>query len=179
MTITQTELLPPPPVARSRKPVMKASEILTALRRHHGILRDWPMGVGPWALLEEFPIGVAFKCESRIDALAVRTGGDMERIAYEVKVSRSDLLKELKFPGKRFHAERVCNRWVLATPPGLVRPGELPEGAGLVEIHTQGVRWIEQGTKTAAESPAYFVASLARRASRAEEQLRRSSLVAL
>ena len=89
-----------------------------------------------------------------------------ERIAYEVKVSRSDLMRELANPYKRSHAEKVCHRWVLATPPGLVRMGELPDGAGLVEIHPQGVRWVEQGVRKDCESPDFFVASLARRASR-------------
>jgi hypothetical protein len=119
---------------------VKSIDILDALRKHHGVIRKWPQGTEPWAFLEEFTIGTAFRCSRRIDALAIRTGADLERIAYEVKVSRSDLVLELKNPWKRHFAEEVANRWVLATPPGLVRKGELPEGAGLVELHPRGIR---------------------------------------
>lgn len=152
---------------------MKSSEILLALRRHHGIMRNHPMNAEPWAFLEEFTIGTAFTCASRIDALAIQTGRPHTRIAYEVKVSRSDLVAELKNPYKRRSAELVTNRWVLATPPGLVRGlEELPENAGLVEIWPKGVRWIAKGVTHECKSPDYFVASLARRASRAEERIR-------
>lgn len=156
---------------------LTSKEILLALKRHHGLFRSWPMNAEPWAFIEELQIGTAWQCLSRIDALAVKTGRSThklpngqivtnERIAYEVKVSRSDLIRELKNPWKRQAALSVAHRWVLATPPGLVRDGELPEGAGLVEVHPRGVRWIAQGELTACESPEYFVASIARRATR-------------
>lgn len=157
---------------------MTSAEILLALRRHHGIIRDHPMNAEPWAFLEEFTIGTAFRCASRIDALVIQTGRPHTRIAYEVKVSRSDLVSELKNPYKRRNAELITNRWVLATPPGLVRGlEELPDNAGLVEIWPQGVKWLAEGITRECESPDYFVASLARRASRAEEKIRQSKSV--
>lgn len=157
---------------------MKSPDIIAALRRHHGVGAQHAMGAEPWAFLVEFKIGAAFQCDSRIDALAVRMGRPsgrppFERIAYEVKVSRSDLLRELASPAKRHHAESIAHRWVLATPVGLVRPGELPEGAGLVEVTERGVRWRETGTVTTPTAPDHFIAALARRGSRAEEALRR------
>jgi hypothetical protein len=150
---------------------MTSAEIIEALRRHHGLMRTWPMGTEPWAVIKEFKVGTGLRVESRIDALAVKMGYPHERIAYEVKVSRSDLLKELRNPAKRHHAETVANRWVLATPPGLMKISELPLGAGLVEIHNRGVRWVVHGIKHDCDAPPYFVASLARRASRAESKL--------
>lgn len=63
-----------------------------------------------------------------------RHGPGFQRVAYEVKVSRSDLLAELRRPQKRSLALELSNRFYFATPPGLVRPGELPEECGLVEV---------------------------------------------
>jgi hypothetical protein len=52
----------------------------------------------------------------------------------EVKVSRSDLLKELRDPAKSAEIQRYCDYWWLATPAGLAKIAELPETWGLVEV---------------------------------------------
>lgn len=176
--MTET-LTPSQPPHSHRQSGLTSREILDALRKHHGLCRKYYNGAEPWAFVEEFMVATAFQNLSRIDALAVKLGRGTvesdtgrlitnERIAYEIKVSRSDLLRELASPYKRSHAENVCHRWVLATPPGLVRAGELPYGAGLVEIHPRGVKWVEQGIRKDCESPDSFIASLARRATRNE-----------
>src|SRR5262245_2299599 len=45
----------------------------------------------------------------------------------EVKVSRSDWLRELKDPTKAAEIQKYCNYWWLASPEGVCEPGELPE----------------------------------------------------
>jgi len=62
---------------------------------------------------------------------------------FEIKVSRSDLLSELKNPAKAESIARYCRYWWLVTPPGLVKDGELPDGWGLYEVHPNGVRTIK------------------------------------
>lgn len=53
----------------------------------------------------------------------------------EVKVSRSDWLHELKQPSKAAPFLAWCTYWWLAVPDArMVRPGELPEGWGLMAI---------------------------------------------
>lgn len=52
---------------------------------------------------------------------------------FEVKVSRSDWLRELRDPAKHAAVARYCQRWSLVIPSaGMVKPGELPDGWGLI-----------------------------------------------
>lgn len=85
---------------------------------------------------------------------------------FEIKVSRSDLLSELKNPEKAESVARYCRYWWLATPPGLVRDGELPEGWGLYEAHPNGLRCIKQAPVNEHCVPVTmaFLAALLRRA---------------
>ena len=52
---------------------------------------------------------------------------------HEVKVSRSDWLTELRDPTKSERIKRFCDYWWLVVPDAsIVKPGELPEGWGLM-----------------------------------------------
>lgn len=55
-------------------------------------------------------------------------------VGHEIKVSRADWLRELKDPSKADAFRRYCERWWLVAPDGVVRPGELPEGWGLLVV---------------------------------------------
>ena len=90
-----------------------------------------------------------------------------KRIAYEVKVSRADFLSEIRHPEKRAFALSVSNEYYFVTPPGLVRPSEIPEEAGLVEVSSSGVRVKRKAPFRVTERPPwYFVAALVRAATR-------------
>lgn len=73
--------------------------------------------------------GDAFGFTRRIDALMFMGGS---RTAIEVKVSRSDFRRDTE--QKRSPWQRIVNRFVYATPPGLILPSELPSGCGLWEV---------------------------------------------
>lgn len=51
---------------------------------------------------------------------------------HEVKVQRSDWLRELRDPSKADAWRRYCDRWWLVTPHGVAKPEELPAGWGLI-----------------------------------------------
>lgn len=70
----------------------------------------------------------------RIDGLLLDGGGT--RTAVEVKVSRADFARESD--AKRDPWRRITNRFVYATPVGLLNPPEIPEGCGLWEIADDG-----------------------------------------
>jgi hypothetical protein len=80
----------------------------------------------------------------RIDVLAVNCWGGYGRLwqvhAVEVKVTRADWLRELD----NFHKARqwaaVADAFLVATPAGLVRREELPEGWGLLETNGRTLR---------------------------------------
>lgn len=59
---------------------------------------------------------------------------------FEVKISRSDWLRELKDPAKCEAVRRYCTRWWLVVPdPRIVRAGELPAGWGLMAATANGM----------------------------------------
>lgn len=90
-----------------------------------------------WLFLRELRVGTGRRNNDsqRMDAFALNslphTG--MKRICYEVKISRSDFLCELKHPLKRRIGMRYSNEFYFVTPPGLVDVREIPEACGLIE----------------------------------------------
>ncbi len=84
---------------------------------------------------------------------------------FEIKVSRSDWLSEMRNPAKAEAIARFCTYWWIVTPPGIVKDGELPEGWGLYEVQPNGIRCVKQAPKLEPqpiEMP--FLAALLRRA---------------
>ncbi|MGF4045743.1 hypothetical protein ACX800_09920 [Paenarthrobacter nitroguajacolicus] len=60
---------------------------------------------------------------------------------HEVKVSRSDWLSELRDPDKAKSFKRYMHHWWLVVPDAaIVKPGELPDGWGLLVETARGLR---------------------------------------
>lgn len=132
-----------------------------------------------------------------IDVLLTRnwtSGAGHRRIAVEVKVSRSDYRNETDL--KRLPAERAAHHTYYAAPAGLIDPDTLPEGWGLIEVYEdresydagkgRGLGEFQPGreaplvkvrVRPVERTPEcdlnYLVAAGMRRASRAEERIRR------
>lgn len=120
---------------------MKAKEIVEAVMRHHGCHRQSTLGPPEWAGISEMTLRPGGG-GSRIDLFLVRGWSGKpaghERRAVEVKVSRTDLRKELAHPEKREPWMAVAHRFYFATPPDLIKDGELPDGCGLIEADPDG-----------------------------------------
>lgn len=99
-------------------------------------------------------------------AMAMWSGKKFERIAYEVKVTRSDFLNEIKMPWKREIAMELSNSFYYVTPPGLLKTAEIPEGCGLIECHPSGhLRTVLKApyrNEDVTDLPESFVASMVR-----------------
>lgn len=82
----------------------------------------------------------------------------------EVKVSRSDWLRELREPEKAEKIAKACDFWWVAAPAGIVRLDEVPASWGLLEVDGAGkVRAAKQAPRReAAPLTLGFVASLFR-----------------
>ena len=112
---------------------MKASDIIEALRRRHP--------PPEWVFFDELRAGSGWWSknshvvpEQRVDAWAMNCWSSRHylRVAYEVKVSRSDFLNELKESSKRESALAISNEFYFAVPRHLVAPAEVPDDAGLI-----------------------------------------------
>jgi hypothetical protein len=140
---------------------INAGTILRALQDRH------PRDGGEWATFAELNIGTGFTTRRFIDfyAMNVYPSKGYRTIAYEIKTSRADFLKEITDPTKREWAERYAGECYFAVPSGLIEKGEVPDKWGLVYVDSNGgtraVKIAPQGTPE--PFPMSFIASLARR----------------
>lgn len=58
---------------------------------------------------------------------------------FEIKVNRSDWLKELQSPRKAEPIWSMCDRWYVACPKDVVKKEELPKGWGLMVMQQNGL----------------------------------------
>lgn len=97
-----------------------------------------------WAFFDEFIPGTGTSREAgtRMDGWAINVwpSGGFVSIAYEIKVSRSDFLRELKDPYKREWALTFSDEFYFVAPIGLIDRAELPPDCGLVEVKRGGQR---------------------------------------
>ena len=134
-------------MARARRPSRapdrlptKSSEIVVAVRRRFANLQG---DAGhQYAVFEELRVGTGYGrgVEQRIDlwAMGLWASDGYARHAFEVKVTRSDFLAEMKDPLKRRPALLYSNLFYFAAPAGLIKPEELPPEAGLMEVGDWG-----------------------------------------
>lgn len=82
-------------------------------------------------------------------ALDTWLSGNLDLIGHEVKVSRSDWLRELKHPEKAAEFTPFCNRWFVVVPDAasIVRSGELPDGWGLLALNDSGTLRMVRGAR--------------------------------
>jgi hypothetical protein len=161
---------------------MKAEDVLGAMRKRHD-----PPG-REWAFFDELRAGTGytpiwkhdpkyhdiFNPEQRYDAWAINLFPSKKylRVAYEIKVDRSDFLHEIQNPKKRKQALEVSNQYYFATPKGLVDESEIPEECGLIEVSEKG------NSRVKIKAPFretdglswQFLCSIARRISKEEDE---------
>jgi hypothetical protein len=126
-----------------------------------------------WAMLEE--VAPATGGGTRYaDGIAVNLWQSRGHAVhgFEIKVSRSDWLRELKQPAKAEPIYKHCDHWWIVAPRGVVKDGELPPTWGHLELRETGL--VQTASAPRLEpvpiSRAFF-ASLMRRGHEQLEQL--------
>lgn len=113
------------------------ADVLALLRERH--TRPGNGGGGEFAFLTHVRNRAGFNATRTFDAVAINLwpskGLTIE--IFEVKVSRSDWLRELKKPDKAAPALALGDYFSVVAPAGCVKPDELPERWGLIEVHTR------------------------------------------
>jgi hypothetical protein len=97
-----------------------------------------------WAYFEEVRNGTGFARSTArtADALAfsLYPSNGLELHGFEVKVSRGDWLRELGDPTKAAAIGDFCERWSLATAPGVINDvSEIPPSWGWLELKGKGL----------------------------------------
>lgn len=119
----------------------------------------------------------------RIDMLMLRSPrkrglGDVESLAIEIKVSRSDLLADVRDPAKQEAWREMSHRHAYAIPAGLARKEEIPAASGIITVDGTGgidaVSWARKATYTTAPPhlPPQLIIALAARAAQAEASIK-------
>jgi hypothetical protein len=112
---------------------MKTADVKAALRARF---------IAPeWAIFFEVGDGTGSSQRRWADAVAMNMwpSRGLEIHGFEIKVSRSDWLREIKDPAKSAKVQQYCDRWWIITPKGIIKPGELPPTWGNYEVSDSGV----------------------------------------
>jgi hypothetical protein len=133
-------------------------------------------GNGPaWAFVPKVRNAAGFQANRTIDALAMSLwpSRGLEIHGHEIKVSRSDWLRELKDPAKAEAFTDMCDRWwIVAGDAKIVAAGELPPTWGLMVATGRGLKITVQAPELppteAPWMPKTFLAALLRSATRTQ-----------
>lgn len=135
------------------------------------------------SLFFEVASGTGAAARTRADAIAMSLwpSRGLEIIGIEVKVSRSDWLREKANPQKAQEIMRYCDRWYLAVDDAaIVQTGELPPTWGLLVPKGQKLVIATEAPKLQPEPTSRaFIASLLRNAADGGEKLVHQRLNAL
>ncbi|XXX79129.1 hypothetical protein WMF30_10185 [Sorangium sp. So ce134] len=144
--------------------MMTAADLAVALRARYK--------APEYAILFEVRNGTGWQRAPRsADAMAMSLwpSRGLELMGFEVKVSRSDWLRELKDPAKAEEISAYCDRWwVVVGDKNIVQPGELPPTWGLLVPRGKGLAVETEAPKLApkpVDRP--FLAAMLRRAQEA------------
>lgn len=155
---------------------VKASVVIEALRHRYGPVVSQGYVVPRWAFFTELKLSVGWagmgrtprNGDQRIDAWAMDTwpSGKFHKLAFEVKVTRSDFRREIFKPAKRLAAMDVSNQFYFVVPEDLVKPGEVPEDCGLLWVDPRGKIQEQKAAprRSCGPLPEGFVAMVLRRA---------------
>lgn len=120
-----------------------------------------------YAVLAEVADGTGARQNRWADALTMSLwpSRGLELIGFEIKVSRSDWVKELNSPDKAEAVCKYCDRWyVVVGDAGIIKDGELPTTWGLMVPSGDGLKIAKQAPEL---SPVpldrAFVAAIMRR----------------
>lgn len=149
------------------RPPITAGRILDLLRQKY----EPP----EWVFFPELRFGTGFdgSSDQRIDAWAMNTyrSQGFVTVAFEIKVYRSDWLKELKKPAKRQPAMSVSNEFYFVSPKHLIARSEVPDDCGLMWVSDGRITTIRKPPARKINNPGWcFMASLARRIGSAERK---------
>lgn len=114
-----------------------------------------------WAFLRQVRNGTGFarRTTRTADAIAMSLwpSRGLHLHGFEIKVSRSDLKRELAEPAKAEDIARFCHFWWIVAPAGMATPEEIPTNWGLLEIDKEAVKVVKAAVYREAQSPDFVM----------------------
>lgn len=122
-----------------------------------------------YAIFPEVADSTGSHCSRYADAIAMSLwpSRGLDVIGFEIKVSRSDLVSELKNPKKSVAVQSYCDKWYLVlASEDLIKEGELPSAWGLIVVNKLGKLQVLKSAPQLEAQPLKksFIASILRRA---------------
>jgi hypothetical protein len=148
-----------------QKRTMRTGELTEAVLRHYSVTEGDTKG--KYVSLTQVRAATGFEDPSTADVMVMGNwpSSGAELMGFEVKISRSDWLNEVKAPTKCLPTKKYCNRWWLViADEAFVKEGELPADWGMMVPKTGGgLRIVKAAPKLSPEPLTHlFVASLLR-----------------
>lgn len=134
----------------------------------------YPTFRGEFAVYEQVGNSTGHGCSTWVDAvvLGLWPSSGLVRRAFEVKISRSDFLRELNTPGKNQFARENCHEFWFVAPAGVIKPHEVPEGDGWLAPRNGSLVVQKQPTRRTVRERPEFIAALGRAAFKTLEKAR-------
>lgn len=146
---------------------LTAADVRACIQSHFGT------GGERYAVLYEVRNGTAWKANRSVDAMVMSLWPSlgMELWGMEIKVSRSDWLKELKNPGKASEMFERFDRWFLVAPEHVVKPREIPPTWGYLIPEKGKLRTAREAALNKKPKPIdrHFLAALMRRTAKTDD----------
>lgn len=140
-------------------PRITAQDVRRLIAERHGLgaAQQSTPNTSEWALFFELRNGTGYSGSAGLrsaDAFAFNLYPSKKhwRVAYEIKVSRSDFLHELNSPQKRQWAFEISNEFWFACAPGVAKPEEIPEGCGLLAVSGSKLKRVVAAKQRAARA---------------------------
>lgn len=120
---------------------MNRKHIDSSLRRHYNYGQS-----GRWVLISEVRNSTGYAARRSIDLLVIEAyPSDGCRLhAIEIKVSVSDLRRELRDPAKAWELERYCDLFSIAVPASMPLPDNVPVEWGVFRIKEDSTCVVER-----------------------------------
>jgi len=152
-----------------------AAKPVTAHALLERLRQRWP--TPEWSVFTEVPNSTGGYSSRRADLVAMNMWPSRGLAVHgvEIKVRRSDWLRELKNPSKSGPIQQYCDFWWIVVGPGVVfEKDEIPSTWGLLELRGTRLMKVKEAPKLEATPPdRSFVAALLRCASTELEKVRR------
>ena len=139
---------------------LDSAQVMAALRKRYP--------EPAFAFFEEVGNATGWRCNRHADAVAMSLypSRGLELYGFEVKVSRTDWMKELQQPKKAEAIQRYCRRWWVVIANKAALRSEIPKNWGLMELRGNGLHTLKQAPALKHKAlDAEFIAALLRRSS--------------